>query len=88
MATTNLSVRVDENLKKEVEDLLGDLGLSVSAAVNLYFRQMVRTQSIPFQIKRYNAETEKAFDEMKNGVNVKGPFDSLDELWEDLNAED
>lgn len=35
MATTNLSVRVDENLKKEVEDLLGDLGLSVSAAVNL-----------------------------------------------------
>lgn len=88
MATTNLSVRVDENLKKEVEDLLGDLGLSVSAAVNLYFRQMVQTQSIPFPIKRYNAETEKVLEEVKDGVNMNGPFNSLDELWEDLNAED
>ena len=33
-----------------------------------------------------NEETKKVFDEAKEGKNLVGPFGSVDELWESLNA--
>ena len=35
-----------------------------------------------------NKETKKVLDEAKEGKNLVGPFDSVDELWESLNAQD
>jgi len=50
MAQTNVSIRIDENLKKDVEALFAKLGLTLSAATNIFFRQALRTQGIPFPI--------------------------------------
>lgn len=50
MAQTNISIRVDEDLKRETEALFAKLGLTLSAATNVFYRQAVRTQSIPFNI--------------------------------------
>ena len=49
---TNISVRIDENLKKDAETLFDDLGMSMSGAINIFFRQAVREQAIPFEIKK------------------------------------
>lgn len=51
MATTNLNVRVDENLKKTADALLNELGLNMSTAINIYLKQIVRENGIPFEIK-------------------------------------
>lgn len=88
MATTNINVRVDEDLKKDVDSLLNDLGLTLSTAINIYLRQMVQTQSIPFTIKRYNEETEKAIHDAHMGIGLSEPFDSIEKLREALDAED
>ena len=40
MATTNLNVRVDENLKKTADALLNELGLNMSTAINIYLKQL------------------------------------------------
>ncbi len=90
MATTNLNVRVDETLKKNAEELLNDLGMNMSTAVNVFLRQLVRVHGIPFEIKADvpNAETLEAISDVKNERNLHGPFNSVDELMEDLNAED
>ena len=48
MATTNLNVRVDENLKKTADTLLNELGLNMSTAINIYLKQIVRENGIPF----------------------------------------
>ena len=90
MATTNLNVRVDETLKKNAEELLNDLGMNMSTAVNVFLRQRVRVHGIPFEIKADvpNAETLEAISDVKNERNLHGPFNSVDELMEDLNAED
>ncbi len=90
MATANLNVRVDETLKKNAEELLNDLGMNMSTAVNVFLRQLVRVHGIPFEIKADvpNAETLEAINDVKNGRNLHGPFNSVEELMEDLNAED
>ena len=50
MAQTSISIRVDEDIKKDAEALFTKLGLTLSSAANVFFRQAVRTQSIPFPL--------------------------------------
>jgi DNA-damage-inducible protein J len=50
MAQTNISIRIDEDVKKDAENLFAKLGLTLSAATNVFYRQAVRTQSIPFPL--------------------------------------
>ncbi len=49
MADTVLSVRVDSGVKASFSALCEELGLSASAAVNMFMRQMLREQSLPFK---------------------------------------
>ena len=52
MANINVTIQMDENLKLQSEELFKDLGLSLSAAINIFIKQAVREQRIPFEIKR------------------------------------
>jgi len=54
MAQTNLTVRIDENIKREAEILFNNIGLNMSSAVNIFFRQAIREQAIPFELKPYD----------------------------------
>ena len=49
--STIVNVRVDENIKKEVEKLFENLGMNISTAVNIFFRQSLMEESLPFQPK-------------------------------------
>ena len=50
MAQTNISIRIDEDVKRDAEALFAKLGLTLSAATNVFYRQAVRTQGIPFPL--------------------------------------
>lgn len=52
MATANLTIRIDSGIKSEAEKLFEDLGMSISTAFNIFLRQAVRAQAIPFTISR------------------------------------
>ena len=52
MLATNLTVRIDSSLKDEAESLFKDLGMSLSTAFNIFLRQAVRMQAIPFSLSR------------------------------------
>jgi len=54
MTQTNLTIRIDEELKKEAENLFNRIGLNMSSAINVFFRQSVRAQAIPFELKAYD----------------------------------
>jgi DNA-damage-inducible protein J len=56
MAQTNLTIRIDEGIKHDVETLFETLGFSISGAINVFFRQAIREQAIPFQIRAKTAE--------------------------------
>lgn len=52
MATVNVTIRMDENLKKQADELFSDLGLSLSSAITMFAKQAVREQRIPFEVTR------------------------------------
>ena len=49
--TANLYARIEPNLKTEAEGILGDLGIPVSNAINIFYRQIVIHRGLPFEVK-------------------------------------
>ena len=49
MNSTNVTIRVDKDVKKQAEVLFNDLGLNLSSAVNMFLRQAIAEQGIPFK---------------------------------------
>ncbi len=88
MKNVNVTFRVDENLKKQADVLFSELGLNMSTAFNIFLRQSVREQQIPFQVSKNvpNAQTLAAIDAAEKDDDVYGPFDSVSSLMEALNA--
>lgn len=50
MVNTNITIRMDETLKKEADQLFGEMGMNISTAFNIFVRQAIRDRAIPFQI--------------------------------------
>lgn len=88
MSTVNVTFRMDENLKKQADSLFGELGMSLSTAFNIFVRQSVREQGLPFAVSRHtpNAATIASIEAAERGEDLHGPFESVDELMEALNA--
>lgn len=91
MAKTDiLNIRIEPQLKKQVESTLNDLGMNITEAVTIFLKQVVLTDSIPFIIKKpkLNTETIKTMEEAKKGLNLSKSYTDLDEMWEDLEKEE
>lgn len=88
--TDTLNIRIEPELKKEVETTLNDLGMNIAEAVTIFLKQVVMTDSIPFSIRKpkLNAETIKAIEETEQGINLSKGYTNLDEMWEDIEKED
>ena len=88
MATTNISIRMDTELKAQADELFAELGMNLSTAFNIFVRQSLREGGIPFEIRtdRPNKETIAAMLEAENiakDPNIKG-YTDLDEMFADL----
>ena len=50
MAVSTFSVRMDENLKNELDELCAQFGMNTSVAINIFARAVFREHRIPFEI--------------------------------------
>ena len=71
MPETRLSVRVDEDVKRRAENVFRELGLTISAGINLYLSQVVLQRGIPFQITQIPQEKLSLFDMRKQIEELK-----------------
>lgn len=63
--STNLNIRIDKSVKENSEQVFEELGLNMTTAINMFLRQVIRVNGIPFEIKRDipNKETIAAIEE-------------------------
>ncbi|MCR5747413.1 MAG: type II toxin-antitoxin system RelB/DinJ family antitoxin [Lachnospiraceae bacterium] len=89
MGTVNVTLRIDDKLKKQADDLFSDLGLTFNSATTVFLRQAVREQQIPFKIKREtpDAATLAAINEvekMKKNPSKYKSYSDVDEMMDEL----
>ena len=49
-ASTNINIRVDSDVKKKAQDVFSALGLDMTSAINIFLRQAIRKNGIPFDL--------------------------------------
>lgn len=85
--TTNFSVRMDSDIKKQCENLYNELGMNLTTAINVFLRQSLRVGGFPFDVKldQPNKETIAAMREAEriaHDPNVKHYSDVEEALRE------
>ena len=90
MATTNLNIRTDKNIKEQAEEIFNELGLNMTTAVNMFLRTAIREHGIPFELKLDvpNNTTATAIEEgRKLAEDPSAPrYTSIDDLKKALDV--
>ena len=87
--TTNISIRMDSQLKADADALFSELGMNISTAFNIFVRQALRCGVLPFEVKLHNRPNKETIAAMMEAAriardpNVKG-YNDLDELFAEL----
>ncbi len=79
--TTNFSVRIDTDIKRQCEMLYGELGMNLTTAINVFLRQSLRAGGFPFAVRvdKPNKETVAAMLEAE-----RIPYDPSVKKYEDV----
>lgn len=86
MAQTAITVRVDNNVKRQFYALCEQFGMSVNAAINVFINAVVRTRSIPFTINVEENQTRKRLLEALYAPHPETPELTLDEINAEIKA--
>ncbi len=68
MAQTNVNIRMDDSLKQQFDTLCNELGLTMSTAINIFAKTMVRQQGIPFEVSLDPFYSESNMAHLRRGI--------------------
>ena len=88
MAKGNMTIRMEPELKAQAAALFKSLGMDLSTATGIFYRQALRYQGLPFDVRldEPNETTYAAMAAAEKDEDMYGPFDSVADLMEALNA--
>ena len=74
MAISTFSVRMESNVKNELDKICAQLGLNTSVAINIFARTVIREKRIPFEISLATGETAgaNAFQALRKQAKANG----------------
>ncbi len=85
--SSNIIVRVDSELKQQSEELFKEMGMNMSMAINIFLKQSIKEQGIPFKITNNpNKKTIKTIKKANQGKNLSNNFTNMEDLFEDLDS--
>ena len=90
MPKTTANISIDAGVKAQAQALFAELGMDLSTAINVFLRQAIRENAIPFEITADipNVTTKNAIENVRQGKNLSREFHTVSELMEDLYADD
>ena len=80
--TATISFRTDPAIKREAKELYADMGMDLSTAINIFLRQSIRENGMPFKITRDNPSSIEARRQAETHDGES--FTSTDALMKDL----
>lgn len=89
--TSAINIQIDAQDKIEATNILKDLGLNMTTAINMFVKQIIKCNGIPFEIKNPSPskellsalkEGDQIINELKDGK--RSGYDNIDDLFESL----
>lgn len=68
--TSAINIQIDSETKRKATDILNDLGLSMSTAINMFLRQVIKKDGLPFEVNNNsNDDLLDAIEEIRDMIN-------------------
>ncbi len=83
--TATIQTRVDPVVKKNAQEILKKLNITMSEAISMYLSQITLQQGIPFELKIPNELTARTLQEAEEGKNLHS-VSSTDQLFQELDS--
>lgn len=88
MAQTTLSVRMDADVKSQLDALCADVGMTTSTAINLFAKAFIRERKLPFEVIASDSffsesnirHLQRSIKQLEEGRVVVKTMDELDEM--------
>ena len=80
----NMTLRMEPELKAQAAALFKSLGMDLSTATGIFYRQALRYHGLPFEVKL--DEPNETMAAAEKDEEMYGPFDSVADMMEALNA--
>ena len=75
-ANANINIRVDGDVKNKAQDIFAALGMDMTTAINIFLRQAIRTNGIPFELVTEEPQSvNRQFGRMKGKIWMADDFD-------------
>ena len=75
-ANANINIRVDGDVKNKAQDIFAALGMDMTTAINIFLRQAIRTNGIPFELVTEEPQSvNRQFGRMKGKIRMADDFD-------------
>ena len=89
--TSNMNIRMDKDVKEQAQRVFANLGMDMTTAVNVFLRQVIRSNGFPFELRldTPNEETMEAIREvqaMKKDPSIGKSYADVDEMMKELLA--
>ena len=68
--TEMIRAGVEPELKREAEEVLGELGMSATEAITLFYKQVAIQRGLPFDVRIPNAKTVEALQQAQDGADL------------------
>ena len=87
----NMNIRMDKDVKEQAQRVFAQLGMDMTTAVNVFLRQVIRSNGFPFELRldTPNEETLAALrevQEMKKNPSIGRSYTDVDEMMKELLA--
>lgn len=67
-----INVRVDKKTKSDVDEILIDIGINMSTAIDIYLNQILLNQGLPFEVKKPKKDMTDKAKELAEAINLTG----------------
>ena len=80
------TINIDEETKKEAQELFNDLGMNLTTAINIFLKQAIRERGLPFYVgqAKYKDEVYQAMKDAEQGKNLSKGYNDVEEMFEDI----
>ena len=87
MSKTSMSIRLDSEVKEQVQQVFNNLGMDMTTAINIFLRQAIQYQGLPFDVRLdENRQLLQVLTDLDQNRNMSQSFESVSDLMEDLRA--
>lgn len=87
MNKVNVTTSFNKDDKIQMDKMLKELGITFSAALNMFVKQSIRENKLPLSLD-LNVDTQRVLRDVQNNIDLSKPYNNMEDFWKDMFSDD